>query len=147
MSATHLLPQLMAAALLNTTVDQPGWREARMLTGRPFAEAAGPAVLFDQNAALVQAALGAREHVLRNIDNLITNLIDIRHDIRNQDAASLSLHLEKARKGYERWWRERSTGNWGAVETAPKVELPSVKDIFGRMVGMRRKKDESEQRK
>ena len=49
MSATHLLPQLMAAALLNATVDQPGWREARMLTGRPFAEATGPAVLFDQS--------------------------------------------------------------------------------------------------
>ena len=147
MSATHLLPQLMAAALLNATVDQPGWREARMLTGRPFAEAAGPAVLFDQNAALVQAALGAREHVLRNLDNLIENLNDLRHDIRSQDAASLTLRLEKARKGHERWWRERNTGNWGAVETAPKVELPSVKDIFGRMVGMRRKKDESDQRK
>jgi prephenate dehydrogenase len=147
MSATHLLPQLMATALLNTTVDQPGWREARMLTGRPFAGATSPAVLFDQGGALVQAALGSREHVLRNLDNLIDNLNDLRHDIRSQDAASLTLRLENARKGYERWWRERNTANWGAAETAPKMELPSVKDIFGRMVGMRRRKDDPDQRK
>jgi prephenate dehydrogenase len=147
MSATHLLPQLMAAALLNATVDQPGWREARMLTGRPFAEAAGPAALFDQSGALIQAALEVKEPILRNLDNLIENLSRLRRDIYSQDAASLTLRLESAHKGYERWWQERSTGNWGMVETAPKVELPTVKEIFGRMVGIRQRKNEPGQRK
>ena len=36
-SAMHILPQLAAAALLDTTVDQPGWQEARKLAGRPYA--------------------------------------------------------------------------------------------------------------
>jgi prephenate dehydrogenase len=147
MSATHLLPQLVAAALLNSTVDRPGWREARMLTGRPYAEATGPAALFDQHAALAQAALGAREHVLRNLDNLIDALNDLRHDIYSQDAASMTLRLENARKGYERWWQERNTANWGINETAPKVEMPTVKDIFGRMVGIRRRKNDPDQNK
>jgi prephenate dehydrogenase len=142
MAATHILPELMAAALLNTTVDQPGWREARMLTGRPFAEAAGPAVLYDQSGALIQAALSAREHVVRNLDHLIDHLNHLRQDIYSQDTTSLTLYLENARKGYERWWSERNTANWGAIEIAPKVEIPTVKDIFGRMVGMRRKKDQ-----
>jgi len=147
MAATHLLPQLMAAALLNATVDQPGWREARMLTGRPFAEASGPAALFDPSGALTQAALGAKEPVLRNLDNLIDQLSRLRREIYNQDAAALALRLESARKGYERWWRERNTANWGMQETAPKVEMPTVKDIFGRMVGMRQRKTNPDQRK
>ena len=147
MSATHLLPQLAAVALLNATVDQPGWREARMLAGRPYSEATGAAVLFDQGGALTQAALDAREHVVRNLDNLIEQLSRLRRDIYTQDAASLTLHMEKAVKGHERWWQERQTGNWAMVEIAPKVELPSVKDIFGRMIGMRRRKDEPDQLK
>lgn len=147
MSATHLLPQLMAAALLNATVDQPGWREARMLTGRPFAAASGPAVLFDQGDALAQAALGARVHVLRSIDNLIDTLHDLRHDLDSQDAASLAQHLENAQKNYQRWWRERNVANWGAAETAPKMELPTAKDFFGRMVGMRQRRKDPDSRK
>jgi prephenate dehydrogenase len=141
MAATHLLPQLMAAALLNATVDQPGWREARMLTGRPYAESASPAVLYESTASLVQSTLGAQEHILRNIDNLIEQLTQLRRDISRRDAASLTLRLDKARKGYERWWKERNTANWGMIENAPNLELPTVKDVFGRMIGMRRKKE------
>ena len=147
MTATHLLPQLMAAALLNTTVEQPGWREARMLTGRPFAAATGPAVLFDPSGAIAEAALGAREHVLRSIDNLIDNLNELRNDIGSQDTTSLTQHLENARQGYERWLRDRNAANWGAAETAPKGEMPSVQDFFGRMVGMRRRRKDPEARK
>ena len=35
-SAMHILPQLAAAALLDATVDKPGWQEARKLAGRPY---------------------------------------------------------------------------------------------------------------
>src|SRR5262249_18702215 len=35
-SATHVLPQLAAAALLDATVDRPGWLEARKVAGRPY---------------------------------------------------------------------------------------------------------------
>ena len=38
MAATHLLPLLLSAAMLNSTVDQPGWIEARKVAGRAFAE-------------------------------------------------------------------------------------------------------------
>jgi prephenate dehydrogenase len=37
----HLLPQLVAAALLNTTVDQPGWQEARKVAAVCAAVTAG----------------------------------------------------------------------------------------------------------
>ncbi len=37
MASAHIVPQLVAAGLLNAVVDQPGWKEARKLAGRPFA--------------------------------------------------------------------------------------------------------------
>ena len=147
MTATHLLPQLMAAVLLNMTVERPGWREARMLTGRPFAAATGPAVSFDPSGAIAEAALGSREHVLRSLDNLIEHLNDLRADIGNRDVTSLTRYLENARQGYERWLQERKAANWGAAEMASKSEMPSVQDFFGRMVGMRRRKRDPEARK
>jgi len=147
MTVTHLLPQLMAAALLNTTVERPGWREARMLTGRPYAAAVGPAASFDPSAALAEAALGSREHVLRSIDALIENLNDLREDVRNQDAVSLTRHLEHARQGHDRWLSERKAANWGAAETASRSEMPTVQDFFGRMIGMRRRRKDSDPRR
>jgi hypothetical protein len=118
-----------------------------MLTGRPYAAAVGPAASFDPSRALAEAALGSREHVLRNIDALIENLNDLRDDVRNQDTASLTRHLDNARQGYERWLRERQAANWGAAEMASKSEMPSVQDFFGRMVGMRRRRKDSDPRK
>jgi hypothetical protein len=37
MSTTHLLPQLVSASLLNATIDQPGWLDARKMAGRAYA--------------------------------------------------------------------------------------------------------------
>lgn len=147
MTTTHLLPQLMAAALLNMTVERPGWREARMLTGRPYAAAVDPAVSFDPSAALAEAALGSREHVLRGIDALIENLSDLREDVRNQDAVALTRRLEHARQGHERWLSERKAANWGAAERASKMETPTVQDFFGRMIGMRRRRKDPDPRR
>ena len=42
MTATHIVPQLLAAALLNATVNQPNWREAGKMAGRAYAEVSGP---------------------------------------------------------------------------------------------------------
>jgi len=91
--------------------------------------------------------LGAREHMLRSIDNLIEALHDLRQDLDSQDAAALTRQLANAQKGHARWWRERNTANWGAAETAPKMEMPTAKDFFGRMVGMRQRRRDTDSRK
>ncbi|HEX9027550.1 MAG TPA: prephenate dehydrogenase/arogenate dehydrogenase family protein, partial [Anaerolineales bacterium] len=73
MAATHILPQLMSAALLNITVDQPGWREGRKLAGRAYAEVTGPVVLLGEPEALASSALLSQEHAVRLIDGLIAS--------------------------------------------------------------------------
>lgn len=51
MTAAHIVPQVMGAALINATVDQPGWREARKLAGRAYAEVSGPIVHLGEPGA------------------------------------------------------------------------------------------------
>ncbi len=75
MSATHLLPQLMSAALLNATIDQPGWREARKVAGRAYAEASAPiAHLANEPESLGAASILNRENLLRLLDSAIASL-------------------------------------------------------------------------
>ena len=145
LASTHILPQLMAAALLNATVDQPGWFEARKLAGRPYAEATGPGLQLSQAADLIEAAIGSHADVVRSLDNLIAALVSLRNDIRDQNTAALSQRLERAQQGRQRWWKERQTANWAASEAAPPVELPSAKEIINRWFGFGRKPKSEDQ--
>ena len=112
MAATHLLPQLMAAALLNATVDQPGWREGRKVAGRAYAEATAPAVLPGDAYSLAASALLNRENTLRVLDSAIAALSAIRSDIDKQDEAALDERLKRARKGRDTWWKGRQSLEW-----------------------------------
>jgi prephenate dehydrogenase len=145
MAATHILPQLLAAALLNVTVDQPGWREGRMLAGRAFTEMTGPIVQLGEAAALSAAAILTSENVLRITDSVIAVLQSIRNDLKNMDEEALKEKLERARSGRERWWIDRQTMNAMADEIRPEVETPKSSDMFRSMFGFGRKKDKPKQ--
>jgi prephenate dehydrogenase len=137
MSATHILPQLMAAALLNTTIDQPGWRESRKLAGRAYAEATSAIALLGDPGALSSAALLTNESVLRVTDSLIASLQALRNDIKTQNSLALGERLERARQGRDTWWKQRQAADWAVVEK-PNNELPRGSDLFGRLMGMGR---------
>jgi prephenate dehydrogenase len=89
MAATHTLPQLMAAALLNATVGQPGWREGRKVAGRSYAETTLSITHPTEPATLRAAALFGRENVVRVLDSLIASLQSIRDDVQAQDVKAL----------------------------------------------------------
>ena len=139
MAAVHTLPQLLAVALLEATVDQPGWREARKLAGRPFAQVTGLSEQFGTPQALTSEALANREPVIRLIDSLSASLSALRKEIYEQQTEALIKRFTSARSGRERWWQQRQRGDWAAEESAPPVELPTAKEIFSRMVGFGRK--------
>ena len=133
MAATHILPQLLAAALLNTTVDQPGWYEARKLAGRPFAAVTSPMAQSGEAASLSSQAISSQEQLIRWIDALMENLYTLRQKISDRDAATLIQDLSRAELGRDKWIRERTNANWAATETAPGVEIPTSKQVFSRM--------------
>ena len=133
MAATHVLPQLIASALLNTTVDQPGWYEARKLAGRPYAVVTSAATQFGEANSLSGQAISTHEHMVRWLDALMENLYILRQLLASKDAEKLLTELSRARLGREKWLAERNTANWAATENAPEVNLPTAKDVFARM--------------
>lgn len=138
MASTHILPQLLAAALVNVTIDQPGWHEGRKLAGRPYAEVTGPIAYMSKPEAISGSALLNRENMLRTLDSYIASLQSIRNDIADENEESLTERMRRAREGRERWWRQRLTADW-ASEQAPLPEMPHASEIFGRLLGLGRK--------
>ncbi|GAG97856.1 unnamed protein product, partial [marine sediment metagenome] len=98
-AATHILPQLMAAGLLNSTVDQPGWLEGRKIAGRSYAEVTAPVMYPSEPSTLTTAAMLNKENVMRVLDGAVAAINAIRSDISNEDAKSLEERLNRAREG------------------------------------------------
>jgi prephenate dehydrogenase len=138
MAATHLLPQLMAAGLLNATIDQPGWREGRKIAGKAYAEATGPIVHLDNAHALQEAVILNRENVLRVLDGTLAALQAIRGDIEARNAQALDERLLRARRGREKWWAEREAGDWMSDEVPP-VDMSGDPGFLGRLFGAGKK--------
>jgi prephenate dehydrogenase len=139
MTTTHLLPQLMSAALLNATLNQPGWQEARKVAGRAYAEATGLLGHLESPDALATAAMLNRENCLRLLDNAIGALQTLRQDIASEDTASLTKHLQEAETGVHRWRGQRKAANWQGEELS-KIESPSSPSYLKRLIGLGGKK-------
>jgi prephenate dehydrogenase len=134
MAATHFLPQVMATALLNVTVDQPGWREGRKVAGRPYALLTGQGINLDDAEALAEALLSNPQSVQRWIETIIAALQELRAELRDHNRQALLERLSAASEGRQRWWRERTAANWSVEDTAPK-EMPTL-DWFSRLFGV-----------
>lgn len=139
MATVHTIPQLLGAALLDITVDQPGWLEARKLTGRYFARVTGTSGQFSLPESLASEVLENRQQVMRLIDRVTGSLDELRREIDEQDAQSLVKRFKEAQRRRDYWLQQRMRGDWAAEATALPAEMPTVKDIFSRMIGFGRK--------
>ena len=142
-SGMHVLPQLVAAALLDTTVDQPGWQEARKLAGRPYAAVTAGVAYHDDISSLAETALENRENVVRLLNSYITSLINLRDEIEENDREAVMTRLTDAWKGRVRWLDERTAAEWLKGE-AQEIDAPSFGDrvnqmLFGSMLADRPK--------
>src|SRR6266545_3586373 len=143
-SAMHILPQLAAAALLDSTVDKPGWQEARKLAGRPYATVTAGVAYHDDIASLGETALENRENIVRLLNSYISALIRLRDEIDSSDRSAVTARLEEALQGRIRWFDERIAAEWLKGEAQP-IDAPSFGDrvnqmLFGSMVGNRTKR-------
>ena len=137
MTGTHLVPQLMAVALLNALVDQPGWNDARKLAGRPFAALTSAVAYQEGCEALAEAAILNQKNVTRVLDVLIGELTGLRHAIAEGDRDGLSDGIEQALASRQRWLAERLSAKWSEGAKPDLSELPSV---WERMFGVRNKR-------
>jgi prephenate dehydrogenase len=134
MSTTHLLPQLVAASLLNATIDQPGWLDARKVAGRAYNTVAAGLAYQDEIDSLRLSALHNRANVVHALDMTIAALRGLRDDIESGNDDEVAARLESALNGHTRWLNERMSADWSNTARTEAVDIPSVSErLFGGM--------------
>jgi prephenate dehydrogenase len=133
MVAVHIMPQLSALVLVNMIMDRPGWKDARELTGRMYAEATSPVAYGDDDDALVEAVLQNRDKVIHLLNEMIINLEVLREEISVEERENLTKWSKHARQGHSKRCQERSFGDWQSTDFE-KVEMPKS-DLLKRMFG------------
>jgi prephenate dehydrogenase len=126
-AVVHMLPQLAASALLDATIDRPGWQEARKLAGRPFAAVTAGSAYNDDALSLRDSVLENRDNVVRLLNAYLTELIKLRDEIEDNDRDALSRRLEAAVNGRNRWLHERSVADWLQADVQ-KINIPSFNE-------------------
>jgi prephenate dehydrogenase len=140
MAAVHLLPELLAVALVDATVNQPGWIEARKLAGRAYARASLPLLEPSESDFHGQAALLNKQNTLRVMDNVIASMRELRQTIADGDEKGLAEKMRSAITARDLWQAQREKANW---ELTPVEDLPTAGDIMGRLIGLGRKPKKS----
>ena len=137
-ASTHLLPPLTAAALLNTTVDAPGWDEARKVASRTYAEITR-AILHQEGAeSLSAAAMANRKNLERLLDGMIASLREIKKTLQEKDEEGLDALLTRAEDGRVLWMRERRNADW--LDTGVKPDPVAPAGMMERLLGVKKRK-------
>lgn len=131
--AMHTLPQLAAAALLDATVDKPGWQDARKLAGRPFAIVTAGLAYHDDVVSLRESVIENRENMVRLLNAYISSLVGLRDEIDANDREALAARLEDSLQGRIRWLDERTAAEWLNRE-GQKIDAPSFGDRVNQML-------------
>jgi prephenate dehydrogenase len=137
-AATEGLPLLLSAALMNMSSNQPGWRDARRLSGRTFARATDlladvPAKPAGKSLSMSGTSLAAK------LDALIAELNEWRSALASGDEESIVRRMSDASDAHTAWLSARRKGDWELEETrvTPPVQGPGVLErMFG--LGSRR---------
>ena len=145
-SAMHILPQLAAVALLDATVDKPGWQEARKLAGRPYATVTAGAAYHDDMVSLGESALENRENIVRLLNAYITSLINLRDEIDLNNRQTVTERLANALKGRKRWFDGRAAGEW-LKEEKERFNAPTFGERMSQLFLGSRFKNRQKQRK
>jgi prephenate dehydrogenase len=129
----HILPQLAAAALLDATLDKPGWQEARKLAGRPYAAVTAGAAYNDDADSLREVALEDRENTVRLLNAYITSLVELRDEIEDGDRHAIGRRLQTALDGRNRWLDERARADWTDRVGGQNLEGQSMGERLSQM--------------
>ncbi len=133
MASAHLLPGLLAAALVETTTSQPGWSDIRKMTGKLYAAVTQP-LEQEEPMALAEAIIHNRTNTIRILDEYLLILASLRSDIAEENAKSLKSRLEDTQQRRAQWQMERARGDWSSVES-PKPEMPKFGDVMKQQIG------------
>jgi len=133
-ASARLLPQLVSAALLNATINQPGWKDASKFTEAEYSAVSSGIAGNEESAALREAAILNKANVLRSLDGVLSALYALRDDIENEKPSQLGSKLENARDGRLNWWLERQKMR-SADKDLQTAEMPKAGDFWKQQMG------------
>ncbi|MGD1994381.1 MAG: prephenate dehydrogenase [Anaerolineae bacterium] len=117
------LPDLLAIALLRATVDTPGWQEMRKFASHRFATATAATSGAYERAIAVSLN---REHILRRLNALLSELVHLRDLLTEDDPEALEEAFVETAEGWARWVEEREQGLWIREHTVSTNHIPSL---------------------
>jgi len=122
-SGVEGLTDLLAIALLRSTVDTPGWQEMRKFAGHRFAVATQAV----EDARERHAAIFLnREHILRRLNVLLAELVHLRDVLTKNDPKLLEETFTGAAEGRALWLTERERGMWVREQSPGVDQVPSL---------------------
>jgi len=125
------LADLLAIALLRATVDTPGWQEMRKFAGHRFAAATAAAA--DARERHLSVFLN-REHVLRRLNTLLSELVHLRDMLTQEDAETLEQAFVATADGRARWLGEQGQGMWLKERAVRTDQISSRGEQLGQMI-------------
>lgn len=143
MASTHLLPQLLGAALLDSVVDRAGWPDAQRMAGRAFASVTEPFSRLGEPNAIISMAANSLEPTLRTLDKTINSLQVIRKQLASGDTDGLSERFEQLRRGHDKWYLDRQDAKYG-MEHEPLPKRSLGKEFMGNLFGLSRREKSKE---
>lgn len=107
MSAMTTLPKLLVHALVDATMDKPGWRDAQHLAGQTYALPVASAFDRDNTAELRAATLANRDNIVRLLDEHIESLLHLRDIVQADDREMLAKKMSDSQAKAYRWLTDR----------------------------------------
>lgn len=136
-SAVAAFPALLAEAFMGMSVRQPGWKDARRLTGSAFAHAT--ALIEAPETGLSAASLHLqRHHLLPRLEAMQAELAEWRALLEAGDEQALERRLRRTSGSRDDWLTARRKGEWGAEELSPAPPV-SGPGMLERMFGFKRR--------
>lgn len=134
MSMTHLLPELMAAIMLDITQNAPGWREGRKFAGKAYAQMTNSFGKDEIPGALAAAVSYNQENFNRLINDMIRKLVELRDLEIAPDGDALAGSFQTLQQSRDIWLTERDDSPW---IDAQKSKIPPREGVLSRLLGIR----------
>lgn len=141
MSMTHLLPQLLAAAMLDISQNAPGWREGRKFAGKAYSQMTNSFGKDEIPGALAAAVTYNQENLNRLINDIIRKLVEMRDREIAADGEALANSFQTLQQNRDIWLTERDDSPW---IDAQKSKIPRRESVLSRLLGFRGPKPQAE---
>ncbi len=111
-AANELLPELIAAAFINSVSREGGWHYSAKITNSDFFALTRPLAELNERESLGAAVMENKENTLRVLDNFLQELHYFREALNENRERDLREKIREASSAHADWLQSRQSGKW-----------------------------------